>query len=60
MEQVSHDPDPPPETIDGKSPRVKVKRNNFFPNIVIHNGNRVNSEIGKKETSTLFTLVSWP
>ena len=59
MEQVSLEPDPPPDTNDEGGPDVKVKKNNFFPNIILHKPNRVNSEMGKKETSSLFALVSW-
>lgn len=58
MEQVNIEPDPPQEAVNDKGPEVKVKKNNFFPNIVLHKANRVHSEMGKKETSTIFALVS--
>lgn len=59
MEQeVYLEPDPPQDTNGDKGKEVKVKKNNFFPNIVLHKSNRVNPEMGKKETSTIFALVS--
>ena len=58
MEQVSLEPDPPPDTDYEKGPEVKVKKNNFFPNIVLHKNNRVNPEMGKKATSSIFAYVS--
>ena len=58
MEQVSLEPDPPLDTDYEKGPEVKVKKNNFFPNIVLHKNKRVNPEMGKKETSSIFALVS--
>ena len=51
--------DPPQDTNGDKDQEVKVKKNNFFPNIVLHKSNRVNPEMGKKETSTIFALVSF-
>ena len=53
------DPDPPPDPASGPSEAGvrATKRNNFFPEILLHRVNRVHAETSGKEQKSLSMFI---